>query len=136
MKKDKKVTHHLKVLMQEQGISIIEVSESTGISYPTLKRFFSDNSQLTQEKFMDLLKFFDIDILSLVEKEADFILAESGKRPLNREDIFQKIGNLLSQIKPYKVKPLVRLIFNSAERTQGIDIDNLSELKRNFKEVF
>ena len=59
----------LKELVAERGLTMKELSDMTGLTYITLRRFFKGNSSLTHEKFILLLEALDIDLdLSLFSR--------------------------------------------------------------------
>ena len=56
------------VAIDKRGISVIELSKTSGVSYATLKRFFSADHDISSKKLCAVLSALEVDLVSLVSK--------------------------------------------------------------------
>lgn len=117
----------LRAVLDRKQMTIKELSLISGVNYLTLKRFFSGTNSLNHIKFLKILEALDIDLQSLID--------ESEQQYRSKESVISDIGNYLSKLKAYKAKPLLRLILNNAERTKGVDLKKVHNLRLELKNL-
>ena len=61
----------IKDILDKRQISMIELSKTTGVSYPTLKRFLGSNHDISSKKLMLILEELNIDFSELISKETE-----------------------------------------------------------------
>lgn len=119
----------IRKIMEEQGMTIKELSERSSVSYISMKRFFLQNQPLSYDKFLRVLKSLEVDL-------EDLLIRKTKRSIRTKESVLEDVTKLLLNIKPYKLKPLIRLIFNGAERSKGINQNKIAEIKTDFNAVF
>ena len=103
----------LRCLMRE---TVSAVSNRSGVSRPTLSKFFSGSSDISANRLIELLKSFDIDLNSIVQEKINELAGVQKRKPDNT--IEQHMTTILEALSNFERRTLLETLmtFENASR--------------------